>query len=170
MVEGITGRGGIGNTWICVMRSEPGLSDSKNVYCFGYYKISERGGFSRIERMLLVARRMLCLITGPGLRLISPASRSIKTNVNVGLELGIGSNFRLKHRLRYGRLCKLVKDSCVVMYLEGVGITSDHCASVLHKVKSWLLEGAEQDEKIKHTVSTMVTFDKICSSDKINVS
>ena len=90
--------------------------------------------FSRIERMLVVARRMLCLTTGPGLRLTSPASSKIKANLNVGR--GIGSNFRLKHRLRHGRLCKYVKDSCVVMYLEGVEVTSDHCASVLHKVKS----------------------------------
>ena len=33
--------------------------------------------FSRIERMLVVARRMLCLTTGPGLRLTSPASSKI---------------------------------------------------------------------------------------------
>ena len=110
---------------------------------------------------------MLCLITGPGLRLTSPASSSIKANLNVGLERGIGSTFRLKHRLRHGRLCKSVKHSCVVMYLERVEITCGHCASVLHKVKSWLLEAAEQD---KNTVRTMVTFDEICSSDNINVS
>ena len=61
--------------------------------------------FSRIERMLVVARRMLCLTTGPGLRLTSPASSKIKANLNVGLERCIGSNFRLKHRLRHGRLC-----------------------------------------------------------------
>ena len=107
--------------------------------------------FSRIERMLVVARRMLCLTTGPGLRLTSPASSKIKANLNVGLERGIGSNFRLKHRLRHGRLCKYVKDYCVVMYLEGVEITSDHCASVLHKVKSWLLEAAEQDKNKTHS-------------------
>ena len=35
----------------------------------------------------------------------------------------------------------------MVMYLEGVEITSDHCASVIHKVKSWLLEAAEQEKK-----------------------
>ena len=40
--------------------------------------------FSRIERMLVVARRMLCLTTGPGLRLTSPASSKIKANLNVG--------------------------------------------------------------------------------------
>ena len=62
--------------------------------------------FSQIERMLVVARRMLCLTTGPGLRLTSPASSKIKANLNVGLERGIGSNFRLKQRLRHGRLCK----------------------------------------------------------------
>ena len=62
--------------------------------------------FSRIERMLVVARRMLCLTTGPGLRLTSPDSSKIKANLNVGLERGIGSKFRLKHRLRHGRLCK----------------------------------------------------------------
>ena len=114
--------------------------------------------FSRIERMLVVARRMLCLTTGPGLRLTSPASSKIKANLNVGLVMTenyylypIGSNFRLKHRLRHGRLCKYVKDSCVVMYLEGVEITSDHCASVLHKVKSWLLEAAEHDKNKTHS-------------------
>ena len=35
---------------------------------------------------------MLCLITGPGLRLTSPASSNIKANLTVGLERGIGSN------------------------------------------------------------------------------
>ena len=37
------------------------------------------------------------------------------------------------------------------MYLEGVEITSDQCASVLHKVKSWLLEAAEQDKNKTHS-------------------
>ena len=54
--------------------------------------------FSRIERMLVVARRMLCLTTGPGLRLTSPASSKIKANLNVGLERGIGSNFLMTNR------------------------------------------------------------------------
>ena len=40
--------------------------------------------------------------------------------------------------------------SCVVMYLECDEITSDHCASVLHKVKSWLLEAEEQDKNQTH--------------------
>ena len=62
--------------------------------------------FSRIERILVVARWMLCLTTGPGLRLTSPASSKINANLNVGLERGYSSNFRLKHRLRHGRLCK----------------------------------------------------------------
>ena len=39
----------------------------------------------------------------------------------------------------------------MVMYLEGVKITSDHCAGVLHKVKSWLLEAAEQDKNKTHS-------------------
>ena len=86
-----------------------------------------------MERILVVGRRILCLIAGLGLRLTSPASSRIKANLNVSLERGIGSNFRLKQRLRHGRLCKYVNDSCVVMYLEGVEITSDHCASVLYK-------------------------------------
>ena len=81
--------------------------------------------------MLVVARRLLCMTTGLGLRLTSPASSMIKPNLNVGLEQGIGSNFRLKQILRHGRLCKYVKDSCVVMYLDGVEIASDPCASVL---------------------------------------
>ena len=70
--------------------------------------------FSRMERMLVVARRMLYLIAGPGLRLTYPASSRINANLNVGLEWGIGSNFRLKQRLRHGRLCKYVKESCVL--------------------------------------------------------
>ena len=36
------------------------------------------------------------------------------------------------------------------MYLEGVEITSDPCACVLHKVKSWLLEAAEHDKNKTH--------------------
>ncbi|KAK2150332.1 hypothetical protein NP493_2805g00000 [Ridgeia piscesae] len=96
---------------------------------------------------------MWCLITGPRFRLTSPASSRIKANLNVGLERGIGSNFWLKQRLRHGRLCRYVKDSCVLMYFEGVETTSDHCASVLHKVKSWLLDAAEQDENKTHNES-----------------
>ena len=38
----------------------------------------------------------------------------------------------------------------MLMYLEGVEITSDRCAGVLHKVKSWLLEAAEQDKNKTH--------------------
>ena len=128
------------------MGSEPGLSDSNDINCFRNYKISERGSFltNRMERMLVVARRMLCLTAGPGFRLTSPASSRIKANLNVDVERGIGSNFRLKQRLRHGRLCRYVKDSCVLIYFEGVEMTSDQCASLLHKVKSWLLEAAEQ--------------------------
>ena len=69
MVEGITRSGNVGNTCSCVMRFDPSLSDRKNVYSFGNYQIGMSGGFSRMERMFVVARRMLCLITGPGLRL-----------------------------------------------------------------------------------------------------
>ncbi|KAK2177022.1 hypothetical protein NP493_622g01010 [Ridgeia piscesae] len=87
---------------------------------------------------------MLCLTTGPGFRLTSPASSRINASLNVGVERGIGSNFRLKQRLRHGRLCRYVKDSCVLEYFEGVEMTPDQCASLLHKVKSWLLEAAEQ--------------------------
>ena len=96
---------------------------------------------SRMERMLVMARRMLCLTTGPGFRFTSPASSRINDNLNVGVERGIGSNFRLKQRLRHGRLYRYVKDSCVLIYFE---MTSDQCASLLHMVKSWLLEAAEQ--------------------------
>ena len=103
-----------------------------------------------MELMLVVARRMVCLVAGPGLRLTSPASSRFMANLNVGLERGIGINFRLKQRLRHGRLCKYVKDSCVFMYLERVEITSDHCANVLHKVKSRLVEAAEQDKNKTH--------------------
>ena len=39
---------------------------------------------------------MLPLTAGPGFRLTSPANSRINTNLNVGLEWGIGSNFRLK--------------------------------------------------------------------------
>ena len=38
----------------------------------------------------------------------------------------------------------------MVMYLEGVEITSELCVSVLHKLKSWLLEAAEQDKNKIH--------------------
>ena len=100
--------------------------------------------FSRMERILVVARRMLCLATGQGFKLTSPASNRINANLNVGVERGIGSNFRLKQRLRHGRLCRYVKDSCVLIYFEDVEMTFDQCASLLHKVKSWLLEAAEQ--------------------------
>ena len=100
--------------------------------------------FSRMERMLVVARRTLCLTTGPGFRLKSPDSSRINANLNVGVERGIDSNFRLKQRLRHDRLCKYVKDSCVLIYFEGVDTTSDQYASLLNKVKSWLLEAAEQ--------------------------
>ena len=50
--------------------------------------------FSRMERMLVVARRMVCLVTGPGFRLTSPASSRINASLNVGLERGTGSCFR----------------------------------------------------------------------------
>ena len=126
------------------MGSEPGLRDSKDINCFRNYKISERGSFLTMERMLVVARRMLCLTTGPGFILTSPASSRINANLNVGVERGIGSNFRLKQRLRHDRLCIYVKNSCVLIYFEGVEMTSDQCASLLHKVKSWLLKAAEQ--------------------------
>ena len=110
---------------------------------------SVRDTFSRMERMLVVAMRMLCLTTGPGLRLTYHASSKVKANLNVGLELNIGSNFRLKQRLRHGRLCKYVKESCVVMYLEGIEIASKPCASVLR-----LLEVTEQDNNKTHKENT----------------
>ena len=53
-----------------------------------------------MERMLVVARRILCLITGPGLRLTSPASSRTKANINIDLERGIGSTFRLKKKIK----------------------------------------------------------------------
>ena len=105
---------------------------------------------SRIERMLVVARRMLFLTTDPGLRLTSPASSKMKANLNVGLGRGLVSNVLLKQRLRHRSVCKYVKDCCVVKYLEGVELTSDHCAKVLHKVKSWFLEAAEHDKHNSH--------------------
>ena len=114
------------------MGSEPGLSDTKDIDCFRNYKISERGSFFHEWN------------EWPGFRLKSPASSRINANLNVGVERGIGSNFRLKQRLRHGRLCRYVKDSCVLIYFEDVEMTSDQCASLLHKVKSWLLEAAEQ--------------------------
>ena len=95
--------------------------------------------FSRMEQMLVVTRRMLCLTIGAGLRLTSPASSKIKANLDIGLERGIGINVRLKQRLRHGYLYKYAKDYFVVIYLEDVEFTSDHCASVLHKDKSWLI-------------------------------
>ena len=32
----------------------------------------------------------------------------------------------------------------MLIYFKDVEMTSDQCASLLHKVKSWLLEAAEQ--------------------------
>ena len=45
MVEGIARSGNIGNTCSCVIWFDPSLSERKNVYCFGNYKICKRGGF-----------------------------------------------------------------------------------------------------------------------------
>ena len=59
---------------------------------------------------------MLRLTTGPGFRLTSPASSRINANLNVAVERGIGSNFRLTQRLRHDRLCTYVKDSCMLIY------------------------------------------------------
>ncbi|KAK2192171.1 hypothetical protein NP493_37g06004 [Ridgeia piscesae] len=86
---------------------------------------------------------MLCLTTGPGFRLTSPASSRINANLNVGVERGIGSNCRLKQRLRHGGLCRYVNDSCVLIYFEGVEMTLTS-APFCTKEKSWLLEAAEQ--------------------------
>ena len=36
------------------------------------------------------------------------------------------------------------------MYCDGVEIKSDDCGSVLHKLKSWLLEAAEQHKNKTH--------------------
>ena len=96
MVEGIARSGNVGNTCSCVMRFDPSLSDRKNVYCFGNNKIGKRGGVFTNVTNVCGGQRMLCLITGPGLRLTPPASSKIKANLNVGLERGIGSNFRLE--------------------------------------------------------------------------
>ena len=135
MVEGIARRGNVGNTCSCLSQ----VSVTARMYIvLDIIRSVIEAVFSRMERMFVVARRMWCLIAGPGLRLTSPTSSRIKANLNVGLERGIGSNFRLKQRLNHGRLYKYVKDTCVLMYLEGVEITSDLCATVLHKVKSWL--------------------------------
>ena len=41
-------------------------------------------------------------------------------------------------------VCLYILRACVLIYFEGVEMTSDQCASLLHKVKSWLLEAAEQ--------------------------
>ena len=108
--------------------------------------------FSRMERMLVVTRRMLCLITCPGFRLISPDSSKVNANLNVGLERGIGTSFRLKKRLKHRRLCRYVKDSCMLLYFEGVEMTSNNCASVLHKVKH-KVEAAEQHKNKAHSKS-----------------
>ena len=48
----------------------------------------------------------------PGLTITSPGRSKVNANLNVGLERGIGSNFRLKQRLRHGRQCRYVNDSC----------------------------------------------------------
>ena len=87
MAEGIARRGNVGNTRSCVMRSGPGLSYSKNVYCFGNYKISKRGVFftngtnvSGGQANVVPDHRSMIKI-----RLTSPASSRIKANLKVGL-------------------------------------------------------------------------------------
>ena len=47
---------------------------------------------SRMERMLVVARRMLRLTAVPGFKLTSPASSIINANLHIGLKRGTGSN------------------------------------------------------------------------------
>ena len=103
MMEGIARMGDVGNTVSCGL-SQVSVTARMSIVLEIIRSVRE-AVFSRIERMLVVARRMLCLTTGPGLRLTYPASSKIKANLNVGLERGIGSNFRLKHKLRHGRLC-----------------------------------------------------------------
>ena len=51
---------------------------------------------SRTDRTFVVANRMLRLTASPGL---SPASSRNITNLNVGVQWGIGSVLRLKQRL-----------------------------------------------------------------------
>ena len=49
--------------------------------------------FSRMERMLMVARRILCLTTGPGFILTSPASSRINANLNLAWNGGLAVMF-----------------------------------------------------------------------------
>ena len=51
------------------------------------------------------------------------------------------------------------------MYCEDIETISDHCDSGLHKVKSWLLEAAEQDKNKTHSENN----GDIYSSDKMYV-
>ena len=63
--------------------------------------------------MFVVASPILRLTAGPGFT--SPASSRIIANLNVGVERGIGSNLRLKQRLRHGKLCKKDKECCILV-------------------------------------------------------
>ena len=60
----------------------------------------------RADRTFVVANLMLRLMADPRLILTPPARRSTLANLNVGLEQGIGSNLRLKQRLRHDKSCK----------------------------------------------------------------
>ena len=106
---------------------------------------------SRIDRTFVVANRMLRLTAGPGFRLTSPASSRIIANLNVGVERGIGSNLRLKQRLRHGKLCKKDKECCILVGWGNVEMTADRWrVSGLHRAKSPSLEATEHDKNKTH--------------------
>ena len=70
-------------------------------------------------------------------KLKSPASSRIIANLNVGVEREIGSNLRLKQRLRHGKLCKKDKECCIFLGWENVEMPADHWrVSGLHRAKS----------------------------------
>ena len=78
MVEGIARRGNVGNA--CSLSQV--LVTARMSIVLEIIRSVREAVFSR---MLVVVRRMLCLITGPELRLTSPASSSIKANLNVAI-------------------------------------------------------------------------------------
>ena len=94
---------------------------------------------------------MLCLTAGPGFRLTSPASNRIIANLNVGLEWGIGSNLRLKQRLRHDKLCKKDKECCILVGWGNIEMTADRWrVSGLHRAKLSPLEATEHDKNKTH--------------------
>ena len=70
---------------------------------FKNYKSLTDAVLPRTDRTFVAANLVLLLMAGPRLIVTSPARRCTMANLNVGLDKGIGSNLRLKQRLRHGK-------------------------------------------------------------------